>query len=257
MNPRIRTALETLKNKGLYVTVCSIYYYFKIRKIRKTLAYKFIRWEGIEIGWLINPTLVDKTQATVKYVDYLTEDELKVNYNEIKDQNFQEIDYICMADNLNLIADNSQDFVIWNHLFEHLNNPIKALLEWNRVLKKGWLIYMAIPDKRRTFDVNRERTVLDHIVLDYMSPSIERDWAHYLEYAWIGTSESHQINIEAKRLLDTNYSIHYHVFIEQDIQDIIDWCHQNTEAKFETIHIKHTSQNPWDNEFIFVLKVAK
>jgi ubiquinone/menaquinone biosynthesis C-methylase UbiE len=228
-----------------------------IRRIRKGLAYKYIRWTGIEIGWLINPTLVDKTKAVVKYVDYLTEDQLKVNYNEIKDQNFQKIDYICMADNLDKIWDNSQDFVIWNHLFEHLSNPIKTLIEWNRVLKNGGLIYMAIPDKRRTFDVDRERTTLDHIVLDFTSPSLDRDREHYVECVSLVTQDSRQVEIDVQGLIDTNYSIHYHVFIEQDVQDIIDWCNKNTDSKFETVFVKHTAENPWDNEFIFILKVIK
>ena len=257
MFPKIKSAVEILRNKGVYITICSIYYYFMIRRIRKILAYKYIRWEGIEIGWLINPTLVDKSKAVVKYVDYLTEDQLKVNYNEIKNQNFQRIDYICMADNLDKIEDNSQDFVIWNHLFEHLNNPIKTLIEWNRVLKNGGLIYMAIPDKRRTFDAPRERTSLNHIVLDYLEPSFDRDYEHYREYAWLGTQVPEEIDIEARRLIDTNYSIHYHVFLEQDVQDIINWCNENTNLKFETTFVKHTSKNPWDNEFIFILKVIK
>lgn len=256
MYPKIRSALEILKNKGLYITICSIFYYFKIRRIRKALAYKYIQGEGIEIGWLINPTVVNKTRTKVKYVDYLPEEDLKVNYNEIKDQNFQKIDYICMADNLDKIESNSQDFVIWNHLFEHLNNPIKALIEWSRVLKNNWLIFMAIPDKRRTFDAPRDRTTLDHIVLDYLEPSFDRDYLHYREYAWLYAKDDF-LDIEAKKLIDMNYSIHFHVFIEQDVRDIIDWCNRNTDSKFEIVHIKHTAKNPWDNEFIFILKVIK
>ena len=162
-----------------------------------------------------------------------------------------------MADNLDKIENNSQDFVIANHLFEHLNNPIKTLVEWNRVLKDGWIVYMAIPDKRRTFDINRKRTCIEHIVLDYKDPSIERDWEHYLEFAWIWNKDIKKNKSEAKRLKKINYSIHYHVFEEEDVSKIIEWCNLNLKLQFETLYVKHTSKNLWDNEFIFILKVNK
>lgn len=257
MSHKIQATLSSLRDKWFFQTINLIYCYLAMKRTRKVLAYKYLRWAGIEIGGLVNPTPVDATVAKVQYVDYLDEKALKSNYTELKNDQLQKIDFICKADNLNLIQDNSQDFVIGNHLFEHLNNPIKTLLEWNRVLKNGGIIFMAIPDKRRTFDINRERTTLDHIVLDYTSPSSERDWEHYLEYAWINLEESDAKFEEAKRLLEIDYSIHYHVFVEEDVVNIIDWCNKNTSIKFETLFIKSTSKNPWDNEFIFILKTIK
>jgi len=254
MNYKIKRTLQSIKEKWLFWTVNLIYYYFKIRNIRKQLAYKYIRWNGIEIWWLINPTPVDKKLTKVKYVDYLDEASLKKNYTDLQNTDLQKIDYICKADNLDKIDSASQDFVIGNHLFEHLDNPIKTLIEWHRVLKKWWLVFMAIPDKRRTFDVHRERTTLDHIILDYQDSSEHRDWHHYLEYASIDFTSEWDILKEAKRLKSINYSIHYHVFVEQDIFDIINWCNKQTTAKFEVVYIKHTAKNVADNEFIFILK---
>lgn len=257
MNHKIKTTLEILKNKGLLQTVNTIYYYFQIRKIRKLLAYKYIRWIGIEIGWLTNPTPVKKDIAKVQYVDYLDEEAIKNSYTELAEINLQKVDFVCKADNLDVIPSDSQDFVIGNHLFEHLDNPIKTLIEWYRVLKNDGVIFMAIPDKRRTFDINRERTSLEHIVSDYLDPSPDRDWQHYLEFAGINQTDTDKIIFEAEKLKEINYSIHYHVFVEEDVQKIIDWCNENTKAKFEIIDIKHTSNNLADNEFIFILKVIK
>jgi len=259
MFKKIRTIYEILKNKGPLHTISRIYYYLIIKpeKIRRKLAYKYIKWVWIEIGWLHNPCHINKNKAQVKYVDYLDEDWLKNNYTELANSNLQKIDYICMADNLDKISSDSQDFVIWNHLFEHLNDPIKTLIEWYRVLKNNGIIFMAIPDKRRTFDVDRERTKLEHLIADYKEPSETRDWQHYLEFASIGRADEEKINLEAKKLKETNYSIHYHVFIEEDIQNIIDWCNKNTGVNFSTIEVKHTSKNIWDNEFIFILQAIK
>lgn len=116
---------------------------------------------------------------------------------------------------------------------------------------------MAIPDKRRTFDEHRERTSLEHIISDYTHPSEERDREHYLQYAGIELKESDEIQKEAKRLKSIDYSIHYHVFIEEDVLAIIDRCNNNTYAKFDIVHTKHTGKNSGYNEFIIILHAKK
>jgi hypothetical protein len=116
---------------------------------------------------------------------------------------------------------------------------------------------MAIPDKRRTFDESRERTSLEHMILDYTHPSEERDREHYLQYAGIGLNDSDEIQREAKRLKSINYSIHFHVFVEEDLLVIIDRCNNNTYAKFDIVYIKHTAKNSGDNEFIIILHAKK
>lgn len=258
MNQKIQTLLSLLKRKWVIRTINDICYYLFIgSKPRKVLSYRYLRWEGIEIGGLHNPCPVNTSVTKVRYVDYLDEETIKNSYTELAETTLQKVDFVCKADNLDKITDNSQDFIIGNHLFEHLENPIKTLIEWHRVLKNGGIILMAVPDKRRTFDINRERTTLEHIVLDYVDPSLDRDYEHYLEFAGITLTESEDVQQEAMKLKETNYSIHYHVFIEEDVQNIIDWCNENTNAKFEVVEIKHTSKNTADNEFIFVLRAIK
>lgn len=256
---KIKKTLEVLKKQWLVWTIRAIYYYFtiNIKNIRKQLTHQYIKWNGIEIGWLNSPAPINPETTQVKYVDYLDEETLKDKHIKLKGVKLQSVDYLCMADNLHMIASGSQDFVIGNHLFEHLNNPIKTLLERYRVLKNWWIIFMAIPDKRRTLDECRERTPLNHIIWDFTDPSEKRDWENYLDFASIFFDNSEDIEKEAKRLLTNNDSIHYHVFIEKDIVDIIDWCNKNTKAKFDIVKIKHTTKNPADNEFIIILKVIK
>lgn len=50
------------------------------------------------------------------------------------------------------------DYVFSSHVIEHFFDPIKAIEEWFRVLKKGGYIFMIIPHKERTFDRNRQIT---------------------------------------------------------------------------------------------------
>jgi ubiquinone/menaquinone biosynthesis C-methylase UbiE len=78
---------------------------------------------------------VPASQATVKYVDYKTTEELRQSYPELRNLALVHIDYIGNAEDLSSIPSGSQNFVILNHVFEHLINPIKALSEFDRVLK--------------------------------------------------------------------------------------------------------------------------
>ena len=48
--------------------------------------------------------------------------------------------FINDATDLNKISDNRYDFLLSSHCLEHIANPIKALKEWNRVLKDGGLL---------------------------------------------------------------------------------------------------------------------
>jgi SAM-dependent methyltransferase len=67
------------------------------------------------------------------------------------------------------LPDESVDFVISSHVLEHLFDPIGALLEWNRVVKRHGIIFMIVPHKERTFDKDRDRTPLSHLIDDFSS----------------------------------------------------------------------------------------
>ncbi len=50
------------------------------------------------------------------------------------------------GDQLNIFKDNSLDYVISRHCLEHFQDPIKAILEWKRVLKIGGILGVSMPD---------------------------------------------------------------------------------------------------------------
>ncbi len=214
----------------------------------------YIKGEGIEIGALQNPLPISKDQATVRYVDYKTTEELRTSYPELNNLSLVHIDYIGNAEDLSVLPNGSQNFVILNHVFEHLVNPIKALVEFNRVLKSGGIVFLTIPEKTRTFDRNRPRTALEHIVSDYQDPSTDRDYEHFREFAGIKYTYKNHIEKEARKLFDENYSIHYHVFIEEDVNNVIAWCNTNWLTNFSIIDHKSLLPNPADNEFILILQ---
>lgn len=128
---------------------------------------------GIEIGALHNPLKVNKTKAKVLYIDKYPKDVLLKNFPELsgEKEKIVEPDILCdiNIDGLKILEDNSQDFVIANHLIEHVYNPIFLIKEFYRVTKDGGIIYLAIPDKTITFDIDRNLTSINHLENDYQN----------------------------------------------------------------------------------------
>src|SRR5690349_3408731 len=129
---------------------------------RETVAEAYLRGEGIEIGALHMPLRVPEA-ARVKYVDRMDVEGLRTHYPELGDQEIVNVDIIADGERLESVSDATQDFVIANHFIEHCQDPIGALLNMFRVLKPGGVLYLAIPDKRCSFDVDRPVTTLDHL----------------------------------------------------------------------------------------------
>ncbi len=120
---------------------------------------------GIEIGPNRFPAKIDKSKAKVTYIDRAPVEKIKEFYHE-DGYKYQDLDLICNGETLELIDDNSQDFIIGSHVMEHFLNPLLALKNWDRVLKKDGIIYMIIPDKRTFHDRDRETTTYEHLLED-------------------------------------------------------------------------------------------
>jgi len=179
---------------------------------------------GLEIGALHRPISVGG-DVTVDYVDRRTHAELRADYPELQTGDLVVPTVVTDAETLDGIADASYDFLVAGHVIEHMRNPIGALANWARVVRPGGLIYLIVPEKRTTFDAHRVRTTLEHLVLDAMRPSRERDYEHYLDWAVHVLRKRHGEAIaEADRLFEADYSIHFHVFQPDDVLDLVEWC---------------------------------
>jgi SAM-dependent methyltransferase len=62
---------------------------------------------------------------------------------------------VGLAENLPY-ADNSFDVVHTSHVFEHLENPLAAAKEANRVLKPGGLLFIEVPNQLDNFGFRRD-----------------------------------------------------------------------------------------------------
>lgn len=65
------------------------------------------------------------------------------------------------------VADKSQDFILSSHVFEHIPNPISALLEWQRVLKPGGYVVMIVPQPDALEGDNRPLSTYETLIRAY------------------------------------------------------------------------------------------
>lgn len=63
--------------------------------------------------------------------------------------------------------DGALDFVLASHVIEHMPDTIRALGEWDRVLRPGGVCFLIVPHRERTTDRPRPRTDLLHHLADY------------------------------------------------------------------------------------------
>ncbi len=149
-------------------------------------GYKFLSGEGIEIGAFEHPASLGE-DCKVKYVDVITREEAKALFPEVDHDTLREVDYVLdvSKDGLSIFGDSSIDFVIMNHVIEHLANPVKVLMELFRVVKTGGHVVIAIPDKQYTFDKLRPLTSfveLEYRYRDNVNETVPDDYRDMVTY---------------------------------------------------------------------------
>jgi SAM-dependent methyltransferase len=214
---------------------------------RRRLA-AWLQGDGIEIGALHNP-LPLPPDARVRYVDHLPEAELRKHYPELDGQPFAPVSIIGSAQDLAMVADGSVDFVVANHLMEHLEDPIAGLLEFQRVLRPDGVVYLALPDKRRTFDCDRELTPVEHLLDEHRQGAQDNRRRHYVDWA---TRVDKKDEAHAAALLEQGYSIHFHVWRADTFLDFLVAARREFGLDFEIAQFAGLETEE-DDEFILVL----
>ncbi|MBF0520032.1 MAG: methyltransferase domain-containing protein [Nitrospirae bacterium] len=227
------------------VQICLQKNYFEIRELYSAL---YIFGDGIEIGALNKPLKVPAS-ARVSYVDRIPNETLEEHYSDI--DSFLKVDIIDNGEKLSTIADLSQDFVIANHFLEHCENVIEALNNMLRVLKIKGILYFAVPDKRYTFDKDRQTTDFEHLLRDFREGTETsrethfRDWAEHVDKF----KKEEDISRWSAELMAKGYSIHFHVWSQAEILEML--TSYKTIATYDFEMITVTARN---GEIIIILE---
>ena len=137
--------------------------------------------------------------------------------------------YISEAADLILIPNSKYEFIISSNCLEHVANPIKAIEEWIRVLKKGGLLFLVLPNKEHNFDHKRSVTKFSHLLLDYQNNTTENDLTHLDEIL-----ELHDLSLDKlagsfeqfkERSLKNfeNRALHQHIFDVDVLKEIFSY----------------------------------
>ena len=243
-----------------------------VQKVREFVAQSYIRGSGIEIGAFASP-LVVPSGAKVTYVDksYVNDVTKPFSISGLTLEDFGveigsiiEPDIVDDGETLKKVGDYSQDFVIANHVLEHFEDPIKGFKNMLRVLRHGGVLYLSLPEMRRSFDRMREPTDFEHIWRDYEEgPSWSRAQA-YMEFSKIfvssgmdkglfeklsGSSRDDFEMRQAHELELADFSIHFHAWTMDLMQEMFLKIKARLKLSFET---KLVLQN--EDEVIFVFQ---
>ena len=135
--------------------------------------------------------------------------------------------FFCDGSNLLAIEQGSYDFVLSSHNLEHFANPVRALKEWQRVLRADGSLLLVLPHYRKTFDHRRTLTPVAHMIEDFERNTQEDDLSHLDEIL-----ASHDLNRDTaagtfddfrRRSLRNfeNRCLHHHVFDEHNSRELL------------------------------------
>ncbi|WP_395662024.1 hypothetical protein [Aestuariivirga sp.] len=124
---------------------------------------------GLEVAPYFNPVLL-KDECSVKYVDYVSTDELRkkaamnpgANGREV-----MEVDYVWTPGRLLsscIGSDVSFNYAVASHVVEHVPNVIGWLNEIMEVMRVGGTLALCVPDKRFSCDFYRRETEMSDLI---------------------------------------------------------------------------------------------
>ena len=219
---------------------------------RFRLAQTHLAGNGIEIGALHNPLRVPP-QARVRFADRLPRAELLQHYPEMIGIGVVEPDILDDGEKLATIADGSLDFIIANNFIEHCQDPIGTLQNFFRRLKPGGVVYLAVPDKRHTFDRGRESTAFAHLEQDRRDGGAASRQAHFIDFArhaeYRGQGTEAEVQALAARWMAQDYSIHFHVWDHDEFAAALE---QLRSSHLPALEVLEACRN--GNENIFILR---
>lgn len=201
----------------------------EIRDTRHELAGELLRGSGIEIGALHLPVVLPPG-VSVRYVDRMNVPELRAHYPELEGLDLAPVDVVNDGELLSSFEPETVDFIVANHFLEHCEDPVRTITTHLGKLRPGGVLFYAVPDKRFTFDFRRPRTPLSHVIADHDDGGQGSRHEHYLEWVRLvypdgdGPPDEDAVRTHAAALEATKYSIHFHVWTQSDLLELIVHC---------------------------------
>lgn len=211
-------------------------------------GYALLQGRGIEIGALHQPASVPEN-CEVVYCDAISKEEATQYFPEVDSNLFVDVDHICDLDKdgLSTFQDDEFDFVILNHVIEHVANPINVIRELFRVVRTGGAVIISAPDKRYTFDKGRDYTSFEHLWHEYKENVTEVTDEHYIDFL----ESVHPEIIASCAESDLGHHIenvrrrreHAHVWDSNTFESFLDECTSRLAISADCIYKSHAEDN--------------
>jgi len=194
-------------------------------------GYALLSGKGLEIGALNEPAEMP-VGATVQYLDAIDETQAAALYREIPREKLVKVSFIgdLDRDGLGRFGDGAFDFVVMNHVLEHVANPVKAIREVFRICREGGIVTIAVPDKDYTFDRGRELTPWGHLWSDYVNDVKSSGDDHYesfLRSAAPHVFDEPPENLRIHIQLSRDRREHAHVWNSESFEQFLRGCFTN------------------------------
>ena len=177
----------------------------------------------LEVGAFSAPT-VDPSEAEVKFLDYYATEELRsmARANGADPASVVAVDYVCRTDDYSEVVEESFDVLVANHVLEHVDRTIAWLRMVRNLIRDGGLLFLVLPDKKKSFDRFRPDTPLSHLLYEHLAPEQDVSSVHgfettlYYDMTYISEENDPAIKLDVGRLAQgiatSHPGVHRHVF---------------------------------------------
>ena len=218
---------------------------------RAAIAATYLQGRGVEIGAFSQPNDLPPDRDIAFYDRYPAE-KLREVYDADSGRPLMEPNYVGDAETLDGLPDRAFDFVIANHVIEHLPDPILFLQSVTRKLAPGGRAMIAAPDKRYCMDRLRSLTPFEHLVEDHEQGPATTQRAHYLRYfmeaGGMGAAEA-ETATDTTDMDDIRF--HYHVWDAQSFVGFLEATIERYRLPLAKLHTRAT-----EADIIVVLEKA-
>jgi len=171
------------------------------------LAHKYCKGDGIELGPSAHNSFgLDSIKIAPKErIEFWNKSQ------ELMGEKPVEIDIYGDAENIPLDS-KSMNYILNSHVIEHVPNPIKAFIEWDRILKEDGIMFMIFPKRDADpIDAKKPISELESFINQFKNP---------------------------KPLTDEH--CHIWIFTLQRMLELIDYCNENNLISWEIIETQET-----------------
>lgn len=177
----------------------------------------------LEVGAFSTPT-VDPADADVKFLDFHTTEELRAmaRENGADPASVVPVDYVCRTDDYAEVVDATFDVLVAAHVLEHVDHAIAWLRTVRTLIRDGGLLFLVLPDKKKSFDRFRPDTPLSHLLFEHLAPEQDVSSIHnfetvlYYDETYIEGENDPASKLDVKRLArgvaSSHPGVHRHVF---------------------------------------------